>query len=158
MRVDRPVTLVITNSIDFTADLLVHRLGSDRVFRYNTDLWRDYSMCFKASGVEVADPTGRNVTDSTIAKVFRRSSMRGSVLFPQTCTTDLERYAEEEVFMAWADLLNIFWNQGKIVLSQPLATLHSGKLQQLRMAPKYFEIAPYSFVFNRGDLVNAAQC
>ncbi len=49
----RPVTLLITNSIDYAADLLVCRLGSDRVFRYNTDLWRDYALCFRGSGVEV---------------------------------------------------------------------------------------------------------
>jgi hypothetical protein len=77
--------------------------------------------------------------------------MRGSVLFPQTKLTDLERYAEEEVYAAWADLLIIFWDQGKVVLSQPLGTLRSGKLQQLRIAPKYFEITPYKFVFNRSD-------
>lgn len=147
----RPVTLLLTNSIDYLADLLVGRLGSDRVFRYNTDLWRDYALCFGEAGVEIADPTGRRVTDASIAKVYRRSSIRGSVLFPQSRPTDLERYAEEEVYMAWADLLNIFWTQGKVVLSQPLATLRSGKLQQLRIAPKYFEIAPYRFLLNRGD-------
>jgi hypothetical protein len=146
-----PVTLLITNSIDYAADLLVSRLGSERVFRYNTDLWRDYALCFNGSGVEISDPTGRRITDENIAKVYRRSSMRGSVLFPQIKLSDLDRYAEEEVYAAWADLLNIFWDQGKIVLSQPLATLRSGKLQQLRVAPKYFEITPYRFVFNRGD-------
>lgn len=145
------LTLLIANSIDYLADLLVARLGSDRVFRYNTDLWRDYALCFSAAGIEIADPTGRSVIDSDIAKVYRRSSMRGSVLFPQIRMTDLERYAEEEVHAAWADLLNIFWDQGKMVLSQPLATLRSGKLQQLRVAPKYFEITPYRFVFKRAD-------
>jgi hypothetical protein len=145
------VTLLITNSIDYAADLLVDRLGSDRVFRYNTDLWRDYALCFSGAGIEISDPTGRSITDADIAKVYRRSSMRGSVLFPQVKLTELERYAEEEVYAAWADLLNIFWDQGKIVLSQPLATLRSGKLQQLRVAPKYFEIPPYSFVLNRSD-------
>jgi hypothetical protein len=54
-------------------------------------------------------------------------------------------------YAAWADLFNIFWHQGKMVLSQPLGTLRSGKLQQLRVAPKYFEITPYSFLLNRGD-------
>ncbi len=157
MPADRPVTLLITNSIDYAADLLVRRLGSDRVFRYNTDLWRDYALFFGGSGVEVADPTGRSVKDETIAKVYRRSSMRGSVLFPQTQLTELERYAEEEVFVAWSDVLNIFWEQGKVVLSQPLATLRSGKLQQLRVAPKYFEVPPYRFVFNRGDQLRSGK-
>jgi hypothetical protein len=109
------VTLLITNSIDYLADLLVAQLGSDRVFRYNTDLWRDYAFYFSPAGIEVSDPTGRSIADSDIAKVYRRSSMRGSVLFPQMKLTDLERYAEEEVYAAWADLFNIFWHQGKIV-------------------------------------------
>src|SRR6478735_11489558 len=145
------VTLLITNSIDYLSDLLVARLGSDRIFRYNTDLWQDYAFNFSADGIEISDPTGRSVNDSNIAKVYRRSSMRGSDIFPQMEMTDLQRYAEEEVYAAWADLFNIFWHQGKIVLSQPLGTLRSGKLMQLRVAPKYFEITPYSFVLNRAD-------
>jgi hypothetical protein len=153
MTAEPPITLLITNSIDYVSDLLVSRLGSARVFRYNTDLWREYALCFSAAGVEISDPTGRSATDATIAKVYRRSAMRGSMLFPQTKLTDLERYAEEEVYSAWADILNVFWNQGKVVLSQPLATLRSGKLQQMQIAPRYFEIAPYRFVFNRGDLL-----
>lgn len=157
MRANRPVTLLVTNSIDYAADLLVRKLGSERVFRYNTDLWRDYTMCFSGAGIELADPSGRRATEAEIAKVYRRSSMRGSVLFPQTQLTELERYAEEEVFMAWADLLNIFWDQGKMVLSQPLATLRSGKLQQMRVAPRHFEIAPYSFVLNRPDRLSAGK-
>jgi len=153
---DRPrVTLLISNSIDYAADLLVSRLGSNRVFRYNTDLWREYALSFSPAGIEISDPTGRTATDADIAKVYRRSSMRGSVLFPQTRLSDLERYAEEEVHAAWADLFNIFWEQGKIVLSQPLGTLRSGKLQQLAIAPKYFEITPYSFLFNRPDRLRA---
>src|SRR5436305_349052 len=146
-----PLTLLITNSIDYAADLLVSKLGSDRVFRYNTDLWRDYALYCTGAGIEISDPTGRSVTDAEIAKVYRRSSMRRSVLFPRSDLSDLERYGEEEVHAAWADLLNIFWQQGKVVLSQPLGTLRSGKLQQLRVAPKYFPIAPYRFVLNRGD-------
>ena len=142
MTAEPQVTLLITNSIDYLADLLVARLGSERVFRYNTDLWRDYSFCFSADGVEISDPTGRSVTDANIAKVYRRSAMRGSVLFPQMELTDLERYAEEEVYAAWADLFNIFWHQGKIILSQPLGTLRSGKLLQLRIAPKYSRSPP----------------
>jgi hypothetical protein len=57
MTAEPQVTLLITNSIDYLADLLVARLGSERVFRYNTDLWRDYAVCISADGVEISDPT-----------------------------------------------------------------------------------------------------
>ncbi len=155
MTANRRVTLLLTNSIDYAADLLVKHLGSERVFRYNTDLWPDYSMCIDANGVELADPTGRRVADAEIAKVYRRSSMRRAVLFPNLKLTELERYAEEELMMAWADLLNIFWEQGRMVLSQPLATLRSGKLHQFEIARRYFEITPYSFLLKRPDRLRA---
>jgi hypothetical protein len=145
------VTLLITNSIDYAADLLVKQLGSEKVFRYNTDLWPQYTLLFSDDRIEIADPTGRSLDDARIAKVYRRSSMRRSILFPQLELTELERYAEEEVHAAWTDLLNIFWDQGKVVLSQPLATQRSGKLQQLRVAQKYFRITPYRFLLNRDD-------
>jgi hypothetical protein len=149
------VTLLISNSIDYVADLLVQRLGSEKVFRYNTDLWPDFSLCVSSTGIELSDPTGRRVTDSDIAKVYRRSAMRGSMLFPKTAFSQGERYAEEELHAVWSDLMNIFWEQGKVVLSQPLSTLRSGKLQQLRIAAKYFAIPPYRFVLNRPDQLRA---
>jgi hypothetical protein len=157
MTARRPVTLLIANSIDFVADLLVARLGSDKVFRYNTDLWRDYTICVTGSRIEISDPIGRSVTEADIAKVFRRSSMRASTLFPGDGQTELQRYAEEEVWVVLGELLNIFWEQGKVVLSQPLATLRSGKLQQLRVAAKYFPVTPHRFLFNRPDLLRAGQ-
>ena len=144
MTAEPQVTLLITNSIDYLADLLVARLGSERVFRYNTDLWRDYAVCISADGVEISDPTGRSVTDSNIAKVYRRSAMRGSVLFPQLELTDLERYAEEEVYAAWADLFNIFWHQGKIVLSSAAGHAPVGKIAATADRAEIFRDHPIS--------------
>ena len=144
MTAEPQVTLLITNSIDYLADLLVARLGSERVFRYNTDLWRDYSFCFSADGVEISDPTGRSVTDANIAKVYRRSAMRGSVLFPQLELTDLERYAEEEVYAAWADLFNIFWHQGKIILKSAARHAPVGKIAATADRTEIFRDYPLS--------------
>ncbi|MEO5373407.1 MAG: hypothetical protein H7840_03915 [Alphaproteobacteria bacterium] len=157
MNTRRPVTLLISNSIDYVSDLLVERLGSEKVFRYNTDLWREYGLSVTESSVELSDPTGRTVADDTIAKVFRRSNMRGSTIFPSKELSALDRYAEEEIWLAWSDLLNIFWDQGKIVLSQPLSTLRSGKLLQLRVAARYFEITPYRLLVNRPDRLRAGE-
>lgn len=143
---ERAVTLLITNSIDYVADLLVKNLGSDNVFRYNTDLWQDYKLLVSDKTIEIEDPIGRHVTETNIAKVFRRSSMRASTIFPTMQLSDAERYAEEEVWMAWSDILNIFWEQGKVVLNQPLATMRSCKMQQMRLAAKHFAVTPFRFV------------
>lgn len=151
----RPVALLLSNSIDYVSDLLVERLGSEKIFRYNTDMWRDYRLCVTESRIEISDPTGRSVTDDSIAKVYRRSNMRGSVIFPGAQLSPLDHYAEEEVWLGWSDLLNIFWDQGKIVLSQPLSTLRSGKMLQLRAAAKYFNITPYQLLVNRPDRLHS---
>ena len=76
--------------------------------------------------------------------------------FPQLELTDLERYAEEEFHAALTDVMSVFWSQGKIVLSQPLAVARSGKLAQLRVAARHFEVAPYRFLLNRPDGLRGA--
>ena len=147
----QPVTLLFTNSIDYVADLLVKNLGSEQVFRYNTDLWQDYKLLVSDRTIEIEDPIGRRVTEADIVKVFRRSSMRASNIFPATKLTDAERYDEEEVWMALSDILNIFWEQGKVVLNQPLATTRSCKMQQLRVAAQYFDVTPFRFVVGAAE-------
>jgi hypothetical protein len=138
--------LLLTNSIDYVSDMLVSHLGTDQVFRYNTDLWQDYKLWVTSDSVAIENPAGRRITDADIAKVFRRSNARASTLFPDRPMTQDERFAEEELWEAWNDLMNIFWQQGKVVLSQPLATLRMGKLNQLRLAEKYFSVPPYRYL------------
>jgi hypothetical protein len=142
----QPVTLLITNSIDYAADLLVKNLGSDNIFRYNTDLLKDFKLLVSDKTIEIEDPIGRRVTETDIVKVYRRSSMRASTIFPTVKLSDAERYDEDELWVALSDILNIFWEQGKVVLNQPLATLRSCKMQQMRIAAKFFDITPFRFV------------
>lgn len=153
----RPVTLLISNSIDYVADLLVKGIGVDRVFRYNTDMWKDYRLAVTAGSIEIEDPTGRKVSGLNIAKVFRRSAMRASNLFPRQKFSDAERYAEEEMFVVWADMMAIFGDAGKVVLSAPFVQQRTGKLRQLRVAAEYFEVTPHHFLYQRPDLLRFAQ-
>jgi len=139
------VTLLLTNSIDYVADLLVKNLGSENIFRYNTDLWKDYKLLVSDQTIEIEDPIGRRVTENDLVKVFRRSSMRASNIFPSMQLDNADRYAEEEVWMALNDILNIYWEQGKVVLSQPFATTRSCKMQQMRLAAKFFDVTPFRF-------------
>jgi hypothetical protein len=149
------VTLLLTNSIDYVADVIVQRLGSDNIFRYNSDLWRDYKVRVTESSFELENPTGRKVREADVAKVYRRSTARASTLFPDRQITADERYAEEEVWSAWTDIVDMFWAQGKVVLVQPYAALRLGKLQQLREARKYFETTPYRFLIGAAEAFHA---
>ncbi len=140
------ILLLLTNSIDYVSDMIVSSLGTDLVFRYNTDLWQDYKLSITPDAIAIENPAGRKIVDANIVKVFRRSNARASTLFPDRPMTQDERFAEEEMWEAWNDLMNIFWLQEKVVLSQPLATLRLGKLHQLRLAKKYFSMPSYRYL------------
>jgi hypothetical protein len=151
------LTLLLTNSIDYVSDVIVERLGQEKVFRYNSDLWQDYSLTVTEQSISIENPAGKRITDKDIAKVYRRSTARASTLFPERELSAGERYAEEEVWSAWNDIVNIFWHQDKIVLTQPYATMRSGKLHQLRVAHKYFKTTPYRFLINDPASLNPDQ-
>jgi hypothetical protein len=44
--------LIITNSFDMTTDLLVEKLPSSALFRFNVDLIRSYGIRFSNEGFE----------------------------------------------------------------------------------------------------------
>jgi hypothetical protein len=146
MNARSPVTLLLTNSIDYVADVIVKNLGGEKVFRYNSDLWQDYSLSFSEDSFTLGNPAGRLVTEQDVVKVFRRSTSRPSTLFPERQTSPEDRFVEEEMWCAWNDIVNIFWEAGKVVLMQPYASMRIGKLQQIRLARKYFDTPSTRFL------------
>ena len=77
-----PVTLLLTNSVDYVADLVVTNLGTEHIFRYNSDLWQDYKVRVTEDVIELENAAGRRITDADIAKVYRRSNARAPCSFP----------------------------------------------------------------------------
>ena len=67
-----PVTLLLTNSVDYVSDLVVTNLGTEHVFRYNSDLWQDYKLRVTEDEIELENAAGRRITDADVAKVYRR--------------------------------------------------------------------------------------
>ena len=146
------VTLLLANSIDAVADKVVKNLGTEQIFRYNSDIWQEYKVRVTEDVIELENAAGRRITDADIAKVYRRSNFRPSDIFPDRPLSTEDRYLEEEIWSAWNDVVNILWRAGKVVLVQPHASQRLGKLQQLRLARKYFAITPAQFVVNFPDL------
>ena len=142
------VTLLLTNSIDSASDLIVTSLGTEHVFRYNSDIWQDYKVRITEDVIELENSAGRRITDADIAKVYRRSNFRASEVFPDRAMSTEDRYLEEEIWSALNDVVNILWWAGKVVLVQPYASMRLGKLQQLRMARKHFAVTPSQFLVN----------
>ncbi len=139
------VTFIPTTSLDGTCDLVVSRLGSDAVFRFNTDLWRDYAFRAGPDGFEIASPTGRRVTSADIAKVYWRKPQRTRGLYPDKKHSREDSYMEDELWHAFRDVVGLLWSQGKVVLVEPEADDRLGKLAQLWAAADLFPVAPWTF-------------
>ena len=146
-----PITLLLTNSFDNVSDLIVRELGTEHIFRYNSDLWPDYKLRVTQDTFELENAAGRRITDDDVVKVYRRSCARASEIHPDHPLSAEKRYMEEELWSAWSDLLDRFWADGKVVLVNPSALWRIGKMQQLRVARKHFVTTPYSFLINRPD-------
>lgn len=61
-------TFFYTNSFDLSTDLLIRRLGSERVFRFNLDLWKEYGIHIRPDGLAITNPAGVMVQEVDIAK------------------------------------------------------------------------------------------
>ena len=84
------VLLLITNSFDTTADLLIARLGAKSVFRFNFDIWSDYRFDFRPEGISIADPTGWAVGSENIAKVLWRKPRSRAPFRPRPLTPKVD--------------------------------------------------------------------
>lgn len=142
------VLLVVSNSYDTTADLLVHRLGPDKVFRFNFDIWSDYAIEITLSGFRIVDPVGRSAGPENIAKVlWRKPWSRGP--YRPASITDEDRFYDQEVWYAVRDIVNLLWRDGKIVLVEPYAERRAGKFVQMRIAAKHLRVPPFQFRLRR---------
>jgi len=136
--------LLITNSYDTTADLLIHRLGPEKVFRFNFDIWSDYAFEITPTRFRIVDPTQRWVDNEKVAKVlWRKPWSRGP--FRPSSQTDEDRYYDQEVWYAVREIVNLLWLDGKIVLVEPYAERRAGKFIQMRIAAKHLKVPPYQF-------------
>lgn len=141
------VTFIFTNSHDVTADLLVSKLGNERVFRFNFNLWQDYKLLLTPSGFEIENPVGRKVTDREVAKFYWRKPMRWKHMTPGLELSDRVNYIEEELWYMMRELVNLLWSRDRLVLVEPFADMRCGKVMQAQAASRYFNVPPFKCVF-----------
>ncbi|MDD5167714.1 MAG: hypothetical protein PHN75_02775 [Syntrophales bacterium] len=142
----QPVTFIYTNSLDLTTDLLISKIGTEHVYRFNFDLWRDYRIKLDRRGLEIQNPAGRILHSDDIAKLYWRRPHKTSRLYPDREIPEEDLYMEEELSDALCDMVNLFWAEGRVVLVEPMADSRVGKLVQLKVAEKYFHVPSYKFV------------
>jgi hypothetical protein len=129
--------LIITGSHDLTIDFLLPFLPADRVFRLNTDLFREYKLVFDASGFTLTDPTGRSITNLQVYKAYWRW------LEWPVANANEERYVQAEIRYLLQEMTNLLWYESKFVLVEPGATRRMGKVMQSIRAKEFFNVPPF---------------
>ena len=138
-------TLIITSSEDITTDLLINKLGSENVFRFNTDLFFQYKLEVSDQvGFCIKDPTERKISLKTTAKVYWRKPVWPKL---DPGVNGNERYLIAEIKHIVWDIFNISRAEKKTVLVDPLNEKRISKIFQLKKAQKFFKIPKYKFVY-----------
>lgn len=146
MPADLPRTFVYTNSYDRFADAIVERLGSEKVFRFNLDLWRDYAVRIDPDGFTMTSPAGMTVESSQIVKFLWRKPRTSRQLFPNRAISREQQYEDEEMAYALHEVWNRLYYDGRAVLIDPTAHLLAGKHLQAGAARAYFHVPEWKFV------------
>ncbi|NBT48181.1 MAG: hypothetical protein EBT07_10290 [Actinobacteria bacterium] len=135
--------LIFTNSLDGTVDLLLRE--TDRpIFRFNIDLWRDYSLALGTSGFDLADPHGRRIDERSMSSCYWRKVNFNSIeVVPVGGSVD--HWLEAQWRYVFREMWNIGRELGKARLTEAGGERRFGKLMQLRRAKKYFNVADWLF-------------
>jgi hypothetical protein len=124
--------LLLTCSIDGTADLLVSRLG-DNIFRFNYDLVHDYEIEFSQSTWRITDPVGRTISNDICQIAYWWKAF-------SAWNDEIDKYLRAEHKYFFRDLYGNLLLQGKIKGNPPNWHDYHGKMTILGVAKKYIKV------------------
>jgi hypothetical protein len=142
----QPVLFIYTNSYDLSADVIIRRLGSAAVFRFNLDLWNEYLIEIDRHHVAITNPSGRTVESKDIAKFLWRKPLTNQQLYPDRSFPRERIFEEEELAYAMREVWNAMYYSGRAVLIDPLSDTLAGKLLQAQIAQRYFSVPDWTVV------------
>jgi hypothetical protein len=122
--------LVLTGSQDGTADLLFSKIGN-RAFRFNYDIFSDYSVAVRPDSWSIENPTGLKITNLSATSAFWWKAFNYFI--------DADDYIAEEVKYTFREIYGSFLNCSRKGNS-PDFHRFNGKLQILNAASAHFEI------------------
>lgn len=133
-------TLVITNSYDATTDMLISRLGGEKFVRINYDRPKDWIIKLDPENFEIksndAIIDANTYTLESIAKaIWRKPFMSEPEEFPYS-----DKFYKSEWKYLLFDLFSLLKDKGKMKLNYPTSDTEFGKIKQLRVAGKYFNV------------------
>ena len=138
--------LILTNSFDDTTDLMLPYFEPVSVFRFNIDLWADYSWAIHASGFEIRDPLGRVCRESEVGAVWLRKLFFNPVYIDVPWGGSIESWRREELRQIWEGIQDLAYDACKLALVHPSPTGRWNKMRQMRVASRYFEVPPWFVV------------
>ena len=137
--------LLITNSIDDTSDEIVRRVGSDRVFRFNIDLWQDYEIQVDGDGFRLADPSRRCCASEQIKAAYvRKPTFNNRIDVPAGGCQ--EAWLRAQILTFTQEIYNWCRDAGLVRLVEKGAQRRFGKFSQLWLAKRYFSVPQWLFV------------
>lgn len=125
--------LLITGSADGTSDLLVSKLGHEKVFRFNYDLFKDYELEFKPNCWKISNPTGHSISSETVSSAFWWKAFNFYLLDQEKLIVEEVKYIFREIYH-WCRLRGVAKGNPHDFHN------HLGKMNILNIADKYFVI------------------
>ena len=132
--------LLITGSSDGTSNLLAGKLGT-KVFRFNYDLFLDYSLEFTTDYWEIINPAGHSISSKTVTSAFWWKAFNFYLL-------DQEEFIVEEVKYIFREIYHWCRLRGLVKGIPHDFHNHMGKINILSVAKNYFKIPQTLITFN----------
>jgi hypothetical protein len=139
-------TLIITQSSDVTAEVVMQQLRSEAhsIFRFNFDLFDHYKFSLSDTNFEITDPVARVVDLSNLKKAYFRKPGRS------VKAVDNVWYSHEELWQSMRLLVFLLWRYKKLVLVEPYCdSTRLDKFAQSQAAAPFFEVPGNYFVYRR---------
>lgn len=123
--------LLFTGSADGTSDLLVSKLGHEKVFRFNYDLFQDYKLEFRPNYWRISNPTGHSISSETVTSAFWWKAFNFFLIDQEKLIVEEVKYIFREIYH-WCRLRGIAKGNPHDFHN------HLGKMNIINIADKYF--------------------
>jgi len=137
--------LLITGSQDPTSSLLILKLGIEKVFRFNYDLFKDYSLEFTPDYWKISNPTGHSIDSNNVTSCFWWKAFNFYLM-------DQEEFIVEEVKYIFRELYHWCRLRGLVKGNPHDFHNHMGKMNILSIASKYFKTPKTLATFRLGGV------
>lgn len=137
--------LLITGSNDGTSSLLIDELGSENVFRFNYDLFKDYTLEFNPDYWKISNPVGHSIDSNCVTSCFWWKAFNFYLL-------EQEQFAVEEVKYVFREIYHWCRLRGLTKGNPHDFHNHMGKMNILSIASKYFKTPKTLASFRLGGM------